>query len=235
MLRRGVERQLPPGYEIDTHFKPRYNPWDQRLCLVPDGDLFRAISDGSASIATDTIETFTETGLRLSSGAELEADIVVTATGLNLLAFGGTQLAVDGRDVVLPETIAYRAMMLSGVPNYAFALGYTNASWTLKVDLTCEYLCRLLEHMDEHGFRQVVPENDDPSVETAPFLDFAAGYVLRSVHEFPTQGSKAPWRLAQNYARDVVSLRLGPVDDDALKFSSPEPSHDRADRPAVAA
>ena len=162
LLRKALERQLPPGYDVDTHFKPRYNPWDQRLCLVPDGDLFKAIRSGRASVVTDRIETFTEQGLKLESGAELEADVIVTATGLNLLALGGMELAVDGREIELSETMSYKGMMLSGVPNFAFAIGYTNASWTLKCDLTCEYVCRLLTHMDEHGYRQCTPQNTRP-------------------------------------------------------------------------
>ena len=161
LIRKHIERQLPPGYDVDTHFKPRYNPWDQRLCLVPNGDLFDAIAKGRASMVTDRIKTFTEKGLELTSGAELEADLIVTATGLNLLPLGGIQLAVDGRDVKPSETMSYKGMMLSGVPNLAFAFGYTNASWTLKSDLTCAYVCRLLNHMDEHGYRQCTPRNPD--------------------------------------------------------------------------
>jgi monooxygenase len=218
ILRKGLERELPLGYDIDTHFKPRYNPWDQRLCLVPDGDLFEAIRNGSASIATDRIETFTETGLRLESGAELEADVIVTATGLNLLALGGMQVAVDGREIAIPETIGYKGMMLSGIPNLAVAFGYTNASWTLKCDLTCEYVCRLLNHMDEHGYVQCTPINHDPSVLLEPFIDFSSGYIQRSIDQFPKQGSKAPWRLYQNYARDIVALRHGSLEDGSMKF-----------------
>ncbi|HMJ36208.1 MAG TPA: NAD(P)/FAD-dependent oxidoreductase [Baekduia sp.] len=220
LIRKGVEKQLPPGYDIDTHFTPRYDPWDQRVCLVPDGDLFAAISRGSASVATDRIDTFTETGLRLVSGAELEADVIVTATGLNMLALGGMQLVVDGREVVLPETLGYKGMMLSDVPNFAVALGYTNASWTLKCDLTCEYVCRLLNHMDRHGFRQVTPRNHEPSLPTEPFIDLKAGYVQRSIDQFPRQGLKAPWRLHQKYARDTAALRFGTLDDGALEFSA---------------
>jgi monooxygenase len=216
-----VEKQLPEGYDVDTHFKPRYNPWDQRLCLVPQGDVFRAIRSGSASVVTDHIETFTEHGIRLRSGEELEADIVVTATGLNLLAFGGMQLAVDGRDVELPKTMAYKGMMLTGIPNFAYAIGYTNASWTLKVDLTAEYVCRLLNHMDTHANRICVPENHDPSVTEQPLLDFQAGYVLRSLDEFPKQGSKAPWKLRMNYPMDLLSLRFGSVADAGMTFSNP--------------
>jgi cation diffusion facilitator CzcD-associated flavoprotein CzcO len=236
LIRAGVKRQLPDGYEVDKHFKPKYNPWDQRMCVVPDGDLFRAVSDGSASIATDTIDTFTETGIRLSSGEELEADIVVTATGLNMQAFGGLDVTVDGEAVELPKTMAYKAMMLSDVPNFAFAIGYTNASWTLKVDLTAEYVCRLLNHMDQTGKRICVPHNDDPSVTEEPLIDFQAGYVLRALHQFPKQGSKAPWKLRQNYPRDVLSLRFGSVQDAGMKFKNPPArAADSAPVPARAA
>ncbi|GAA1821408.1 NAD(P)/FAD-dependent oxidoreductase [Planosporangium flavigriseum] len=218
MLRKAAIKQLPAGYEVDTHFAPYYNPWDQRLCVVPDGDLFKAIKHGKASVVTDRIKEFTETGLRLESGAELEADIVVTATGLRLLAFGGMQLSVDGRDVSLPETMAYKGMMLSGVPNFAFTIGYTNASWTLKADLVSEYVVRLLRHLDAHGYDQCVPTNDDLGVTEQPLLDFAAGYVLRSIDEFPRAGSRAPWRLGMSYAHDVVALRYGRIDDGVLRF-----------------
>jgi monooxygenase len=223
LIRKGLESRLPPGYDIDTHFKPRYNPWDQRMCLVPDGDLFESISDGRATVVTDTIETFTETGLELQSGAELEADLVVTATGLDLLALGGMEISVDGREVEIPKTMGYKGMMLSGVPNMAVAIGYTNASWTLKCDLTCEYVCRLLKHMDDHGYRQATPVNNDPSVAEEPFIDFTSGYVLRAIDRFPRQGSKAPWRLYQNYARDIVALRHGKLEDGALVFSGSRP------------
>jgi monooxygenase len=225
LIRAQVRRQLPDGYDVDTHFKPSYDPWDQRLCIVPQGDLFTAIRAGHASVVTDHIETFTERGIRLRSGAELEADIVVTATGLNLLAFGGLQLSVDGADVDLSETMAYKGMMLSGVPNFAFAIGYTNASWTLKVDLAAQYVCRLLAELDRTGTRICVPRNDDPTVTPEPLLDFQAGYVLRSLDAFPKQGSKAPWKLRQNYLRDVATLRYGTLDD-GMTFTNP---------PAVAA
>ena len=220
-IRSQVAAQLPADYAIDTHFKPSYDPWDQRLCIVPQADLFRAISSGRASVVTDHVDTFTETGVRLRSGEELEADIVVTATGLQLLAFGGIDLTVDGEKVVLNERLAYKGMMLSDVPNYAFAIGYTNASWTLKADLTCEYVCRLLNHMERTGTRICVPHNDDPTVSEEPLLDFKAGYVLRSLHEFPQQGSKAPWKLRQNYPRDVLTLRYGSVTDSGMKFKNP--------------
>jgi monooxygenase len=219
LLRKGLEAALPSGYAIDTHFKPKYDPWDQRLCFVPDGDLFKVLSDGSASIETDTIDTFTETGLRLASGKELEADIVITATGLNMLAVGGMSFFVDGRRVKLSETVGYKGMMFSGIPNLATAVGYTNASWTLKCDLTCEYVCRLLNYMADEGYTQVVPTRPDPSEPTMPFIDLKSGYVQRSIDDFPRQGLKAPWRLYQNYVRDVLLLRHGKLADEALTFS----------------
>jgi monooxygenase len=233
LLRKGVERQLPPGYDVKTHFRPRYNPWEQRLCLVPDGDLFKALSDGSASIVTDRIDTFTETGIKLESGEELEADVIVTATGLNLLPLGGLDLEVDGREVRIPDTMGYKGMMLTGVPNMAVALGYTNASWTLKCDLTCEYFCRLINHMDEHGYSKCMPVRD-PSVEAEPFIDFNSGYVVRAINKFPKQGTRAPWRLYQNYARDILGLKFGPLEDGAMQFSAPEVGASEAvEEPAV--
>lgn len=219
IIRRATEKMLPPGYDVATHFTPTYNPWDQRLCLVPDGDLFKAIGRGQASIVTDRIETFTETGLRLTSGAELTADIVITATGLNLLVLGGMTLSVDGKDVSLPDTVGYKGMMLSGVPNFAMALGYTNASWTLKCDLVAGYVCRLLRHMDRHGYAWCTPQEPDASVSREPFLDLASGYVQRGLAVLPKQGGRAPWRLYQNYLRDVRMFRHGPVEDEAITFS----------------
>ena len=218
LYRAGALRQLPAGYAVDTHFNPRYDPWDQRLCLVPNGDLFKAIADGSAEIVTAEIESFTAGGIRLRSGEELEADIVVTATGLNLLAFGGVRFAVDGEAIELPRTMAYKAMMLSGVPNYVFTVGYTNISWTLKADLVAEYACRLINHMDAHGYTHAVPV-PDPSVSERPFLDFEPGYVLRSIDTLPKQGSKEPWRLSMSYVLDVPKIRLGRVDDGVLRFA----------------
>ncbi|HEY5053420.1 MAG TPA: NAD(P)/FAD-dependent oxidoreductase [Solirubrobacterales bacterium] len=222
-LRRGLEKALPAGYDIDTHFKPRYNPWDQRLCLVPDGDLFKAISSGRAEIATDRIETFTEAGIKLESGSELDADLVITATGLNLLFLGGIRVSVDGEETDMSQAMTYKGMMLSNVPNFAFTLGYTNASWTLKADLTAEYVCRLLAHMDAHGYRQCVPRVNDPSIVPEPLMPLTAGYVLRSVDQLPKQGSKEPWKLRMNYPIDLRALRYGEVDDGALLFSSPAP------------
>ncbi|MCW2971673.1 MAG: flavin-binding family monooxygenase [Solirubrobacterales bacterium] len=220
LVRKGLKRRLPQGFDIDTHFKPTYGPWDQRLCLVPDGDLFDAICAGRASVVTDRIESFTKDGLRLASGAELEADLIVTATGLNLLTLGGMRVAVDGRDVDISQTMSYKGMMLSGVPNMAMAFGYTNASWTLKCDLTCAYVCRLLNHMDEHGYVQSTPQNPDPSIREEPFIDFSSSYVQRAIDQFPKQGSKAPWRLYQNYALDILALRFGAIDDGAMEFSN---------------
>jgi monooxygenase len=220
LLRKLLERQLPKDVDFDTHFKPRYEPWDQRLCLVPSGDLFKALRKHTVDVVTDHIERFTPDGILLKSGQELKADIVVTATGLNLLAFGGMQLAVDGEEIELSKTMAYKAMMLSGIPNFAFVVGYTNASWTLKADLVCEYVVRILQHMKETGQRVVVPERD-PSVDEEPFLDFAAGYVLRAVDNFPKQGSRAPWKLKMNYFTDRKNLRKADIHDEVLQFSSP--------------
>jgi cation diffusion facilitator CzcD-associated flavoprotein CzcO len=227
LLRSGLEEQLPEGYDIDTHFTPRYNPWDQRLCLVPDGDLFHEIRRGRAEIVTGTIETFTETGVRLTDGRELPADIIVTATGLNLQLLGGMSVMVDNEKVALPSTMAYKGCMLSGLPNFALAMGYTNASWTLKVDLTYEFVWRLLRYMDQHGYVACVPEKKDDSLDEQPFLDFAAGYVLRALEELPKQGPSAPWRLRMNYVLDLLTLRFGKVDDGVLTFRRP------AERPSV--
>jgi monooxygenase len=221
MLRKGLERELPKGYDIDTHFTPRYNPWDQRFCVVPDGDLFKAIGAGTASVVTDHIDTFTEKGLLLESGTELEADIIVTATGLELLFIGGIEVSVDGQPIDLPSLLTYKGMMLEGVPNFALAVGYTNASWTLKCDLTCDYVCRLLNHMHETGMRQCTPRNADASVAPAPLLGLTSGYVQRSAHRFPKQGSKFPWRVHQSYLRDYRALKLSGVEDDAMVFSNP--------------
>ncbi|HZT67505.1 MAG TPA: NAD(P)/FAD-dependent oxidoreductase [Acidimicrobiales bacterium] len=221
MLRRGLERELPPGYDIDTHFTPRYNPWDQRLCVVPDGDLFAAIRQGRASVVTDQIATFTEKGLLLESGEELEADIVVTATGLELIFMGGIQLSVDGEAVPVSSKLSYKGMMLEGVPNLAIAIGYTNASWTLKCELTCNYATRLLNHMKQTGMRQCTPVNQDASVSAEPLLGLSSGYVQRSVHLFPKQGSRFPWQVHQSYLRDYRDLKRADIRDRAMVFSNP--------------
>ena len=217
-IRKAAAKALPEGYAVDTHFNPRYDPWDQRLCLVPDGDLFGAIGAGRAEVVTDTIETFTPDGVRLASGRELPADIVVTATGLKVTFLGGARLEVDGAEVKLPEAMAYKAMMLADVPNFVFTVGYTNASWTLKADLVAEFVCRLLAHLDEGGFRAAIPRRD-PTVGERPIMDFSAGYVLRALDHLPKQGDREPWMLRQNYVHDVRTIRRGALDDGALEFS----------------
>jgi monooxygenase len=216
-----LRKELGSGYDISTHFNPRYNPWEQRLCLVPDSDLFDAMRRGRASVVTDQIETFTEKGLKLRSGAELDADLVVTATGLNLLLLGGIDVTVDGARVDFTKTFNYKGMMFSDVPNLALAVGYTNASWTLKAELICRYVCRLLDHMARTGMRQCTPRLRDPGLEPTPFLDLTSGYVQRGLHMFPKQGSKIPWKLHQNYARDLLLLKRGRVDDGVMEFSNP--------------
>jgi cation diffusion facilitator CzcD-associated flavoprotein CzcO len=223
LLRKAAIDQLPPGYDVDTHFAPRYNPWDQRMCLAPDGDFFAAIKSGRADVVTDQIAEFTEGGIRLASGAELEADIVVTATGLRLLALGGMRLAVDGGDVTLADTMVYKGAMLSGVPNLTFTFGYTNSSWTLKADLVSAYAVRLLRYLDAHGYDSCVPVNDDPAVSAGPMLDFQSGYIQRAIGEFPRSGSRGPWRVRMNYPRDVLTLRYGRINDGALRFSRRPP------------
>jgi monooxygenase len=221
LLIAGLARQLPAGYDVGTHFTPRYNPWDQRFCAVPDGDLFKAISDGSASVVTDTIERFTPEGLLLTSGTELEADVIVTATGLQLLFLGGIELTVDGSTVDPASRLAYKGMMLEGVPNLAVAIGYTNASWTLKCDLTCDYVGRLLNHMHARGLTESVPRNRDGSVEEGTMLGLTSGYIVRSAHLLPKQGSKHPWRVHQSYLRDYRALKMTPVDDGYMEFGGP--------------
>jgi monooxygenase len=219
LLLGGVRQMLGPDYDIETHFTPRYKPWDQRLCLVPDADFFRAIRRGKVSIATDHIETFTETGIRLKSGSELPADLIVTATGLVLIPLGGVKLSVDGRAVDPAKTFLYKGMMYSDVPNLASVFGYTNASWTLKADLVCEYVCRLLNHMERKGYRQCTPHNGDPTLTEEPWVSFSSGYIQRALARQPKQGSKRPWKLYQNYALDLLSLRFGKLRDSAMVFS----------------
>jgi monooxygenase len=219
LIRRLTEKQLPAGFDVDTHFNPPYDPWDQRLCLVPDGDLFRTLRDGKASMVTDRIATFTETGIELESGGHLDADVIITATGLNLLAMGGMTLTLDGEPVDVPETVSYKGMMLSGVPNFSMVIGYTNASWTLKADLVSRYVCRLLRHMDQRGLAVATPLAP-PEGADLPFLDLSAGYVQRSIAQLPKQGRRTPWRLHQNYIRDVQLMRRGPLEDEGITFSA---------------
>jgi monooxygenase len=233
LVRRMTQKQLPEGYDVDTHFNPPYEPWDQRLCLVPDGDLFETIASRRASIVTDRIKTFTESGIALESGGELEADVIVTATGFNLLLLGGMDVVVDGEKVDFSERVAYKGLMLSGVPNLGMALGYTNASWTLKCDLVAQYVCRLLAHMDRHGYAIATPQPPDPSLPTHPIIDLRSGYVMRSIDMLPKQGASLPWRLHQNYFRDIRLLKRGPVDD-AMEFS-PAPAESTSSTRAVAA
>ena len=224
LLRKGLERQLPKGYDIDTHFTPRYDPWDQRLCVVPNGDLFKSIKAGTASVVTDHVSTFTESGIELQSGGRLDADIIVTATGIELLFIGGIELSVDGEPVEISKKLTYKGMMLEGVPNMALAVGYTNASWTLKCDLTCQYVTRLLNHQQATGLRQCTPLNSDPDVTAEPLLGLSSGYVQRSKDRFPKQGSRFPWRVHQSYLRDYRALKVSGIHDDAMTFSNPSPT-----------
>jgi monooxygenase len=216
---RMAREQLGPDYDVETHFAPRYNPWDQRLCLVPDADLFAAIKAGTVSVVTDQIDTFTETGIRLRSGNELAADVVVTATGLTMRLMSGVQLVVDGRLVNLGETLSYRGMMYSDVPNLASAFGYTNASWTLKCELIAQYVCRLLNYMDQHGYAQCVPPRPDRTGAEEPVIDLTSGYVQRAISTLPRQGAKGPWRTYQNYLRDLLNLRFTSVNDGTMTFA----------------
>ncbi len=215
----GVKKSLGDDFDVATHFTPSYGPWDQRLCLVPDGDLFEAIKTGRADVVTDHVETFTETGLRLRSGRTLDADVVVTATGLRVQLLGHMEVDVDGRHVDVGKTLTYKGAMLSDVPNLAVTLGYTNASWTLKCDLTCQWVCRLLGEMDRGGYRMVVPRRTDPDMQEEPVINFSSGYIRRALSELPRQGSKVPWRLHQNYALDLLGLRFGRMKDAALQLT----------------
>jgi cation diffusion facilitator CzcD-associated flavoprotein CzcO len=218
MLDRGVRRELGAAYDSES-FKPTYQPWDQRLCLVPDSDLFRELREGRISIVTDQIAKFTETGLQLKSGKQLDADIIVTATGLVLKLMSGLSLVVDGEPVDLSKTMAYKGMMYSDVPNLASAFGYTNASWTLKCDLTSEYVCRLLNYMDKHGYARCTARTGDAPMSEEPIIDFTSGYVQRAIHTLPRQGAKMPWRLYQNYVKDLSMLRWGRLEDGTMEFA----------------
>lgn len=229
-----VRQQLGPDYDVKKHFTPSYNPWDQRMCLVPEGDLFQAIKNGSVSVVTDHIETFDETGIRLQSGERVDADLVVTATGLNLQLLGGVDVIVDGEKVNFADTLTYKGMMFSDVPNLAMSIGYTNASWTLKCDLTCEYVARLLNHMDQKGYDEVCPRIGSKDVELDPMLDFTSGYIQRSIQDFPKQAKALPWKAYQNYMIDVWTVGMTNIEDGALAFSKkPEaPSEETGERAA---
>ena len=222
-----ARKQLGKDFDM-SHFSPSYNPWDERLCAVPDGDLFKVLRKGEASVVTDHIDTFTENGIKLKSGKELEADIIISATGLDLQLFGGMKVTIDGKAHDINQSTAYKALMLSDVPNAALIFGYTNASWTLKADISSEYICRLLKHMDRTGTRQATPRMNDASVSQEPFIDMQSGYFQRAKHKFPKQGSKAPWKLKQNYVADLANLRYSKVDDGIMEFSNPA-SADNAD------
>ena len=220
LIRLGNKKLLPEDYPIDTHFNPPYDPWDQRLCAVTDGDLFKCLGNGDASIVTDHIDTFTENGIKLKSGQELEADIIITATGLNVQLFGGIDYQVDGQPINYPSSVAYKALMLSGVPNFAYAIGYTNSSWTLKIGLICEHLCRIMQHMEDNNEVVCQAELPSPDMPTRPLLDFGAGYVQRVIDTLPRRGMEPPWDVAMDYKADAKNLRFGSVTDDCLHFYS---------------
>jgi monooxygenase len=221
-VKRGVMSQirttLGDDFDVDTHFAPRYNPWDQRFCLAPDGDFFEALKDGSASVVTDHIDHFDRRGIVLKSGDHLDADIVISATGLELQLMGGVALSIDGEPYDPPKSFTYRGMMISGVPNLALALGYTNSSWTLKVDLTCRRVCRLLRFMGKHGHDICVPVAPD-GLERTRLLGLTSGYVERSLGQLPNQGTGSPWRTYQNYIQDMLTIRFGALEDGAVRFS----------------
>ena len=214
-----IKKRLGDTVDVETHFSPSYKPWDQRVCLVPDGDLFKAVRSGRAEIVTDHIETFTEKGILLRSGHELEADIIVTATGLALKFFGGVAVEVDGEPVDVSKSLVYKGMMCSDIPNMAFAIGYTNASWTLKADLASEYVCRLLNFMDERGYAICCPRRNDPKLAPEPLLDFTSGYVQRALDIMPKQGSFSPWKLYQNYILDLATFKRSRLDDRFMEFT----------------
>ena len=234
MVLKGVRADLP-GFDIGKHFTPSYYPWEQRMCLVPDGDLFDSIRDGSASVVTDTIETFDERGIVLMSGERLDADVIVMATGLKLRFLANLDVSVDGERVSPASMLVFKGMMFSDVPNLAFSMGYTNASWTLKADLTSEYVCRLLNHMRRHGFSECRAPRDG-SVGEEPLIDFSSGYVRRALDILPRQGAEKPWKLNQNYALDTLALRFGSVEGGVLRFRNAKPraSAERADETRAA-
>ena len=221
MLRDGALKILPQGYDVDKHFNPRYQPWDQRLCLIPNADLYQSIREGRASVVTDQIETFTECGIRLQSGQELAADIIVTATGLQMLALGGLNISVDGQQTHPGEAFVYKGVMLSNVPNFAFCIGYTNASWTLRADLASVFVCRLLNYMDRRGYGMCTPVCNSAAMESRPLLNLTSGYVLRAVADLPKQAARQPWVIKQNYILDLLMMKLSRMEDGVLKFTRP--------------
>jgi cation diffusion facilitator CzcD-associated flavoprotein CzcO len=225
LIRKRAQRRLPPSFDVDTHFNPRYDPWDERMCIAADGDLFEAITAGRVSVVTDRIDTFTETGVKLASGRELEAELVVTATGLNLQPLGGIELSVEGTEVELGETLAYRGAMISGLPNLAFAFGYINQSWTLGADLTAQYVCRLLNYMDEQGYERCTPRNLNRVPGSTPFFELSSGYVLRGGDLFPKQGSSDPWYRPLHYPRNRRTMMRRPINDPALEFARVTRTH----------
>ena len=219
ILRHQIQQRVPEGFDVDRHFTPKYDPWDERLCIVPNGDLFKAIRRGAADVVTDTIDTFTPGGIRLASGDELPADVIVTATGLNLLLFGGMKLSLDGAPIDPSKRVTYKGMMLDGVPNLAFAIGYTNASWTLKIDLVVHFVTRMLRHLDRSGTTAVTPEAPQNLGALRPLIDLTSGYIRRGIDQMPKQGARAPWTLHQNYPRDVKLFRLSRLLGDGLRFT----------------
>jgi len=234
----GVRAQLGPDYDVETHFTPRYNPWDQRLCLVPNGDLFAAIKSGKASVVTDQIDTFTETGVALKSGQQLDADIIVTATGLNMVVMGEIAFSLGGAPIDFAKTWTYKGMMFSGVPNLLSTFGYINASWTLRADLNCEFVCRLVNHMDRTGTTTVTPtlREADKAMPARPFIDgFSSGYMRRALNRFPSQGDREPWLNAQDYQRDRKMIRRGALEDGALVFAKDAPAVRKAPQPMLQA
>ncbi len=215
----GAAKQLPPGYPVEKHFNPKYNPWDQRLCVVPDGDLFQVIKEGKADIVTDTIARFSEDGVVLNSGETLPADIIVLATGLKIQLLGGARISINDKPVNINESMIYKGSMVNDVPNLIYTFGYTNASWTLKADLTANYFCKLLNYMDRNGFNVVVPVKED-AMTNESFLNLSSGYIERGKDELPKQGKRRPWRVYQNYLVDMLTTRFGNVPDRVLKFDS---------------
>lgn len=220
LILKGVQKEMGEDFNVE-HFTPKYNPWDQRICLAPDSDFFEAVKSEKADIVTDTIETFTENGIQLTSGKHIEADIIVSATGLDLKFLGGLDVQVDDKKINFAETVAYKGMMFSGIPNLTLAFGYTNASWTLKCDLSNAYFCRLIQYMDKHNYSKCVAQLSNQDIELESFVDFNSSYILRYIETFPKQGNKEPWKLKQDYFIDFKKLKKGRVDDGVMQFSNP--------------